>query len=417
MQPAPDEALKEQRLRSMKRRATALLVVASVVFVAARLLEARYGFWMAALRATAEASMIGGLADWFAVTALFRHPLGIPIPHTAIVPRRKDRVGRTLGQFVQRNFLNRDVIGQRLRSLGVAARVAEWIAAPANARAIAVHAAAAVSSATDLLPDDDAERVIGNAVATRVRTVKVAPILGRLLTVLTEGNRHQELLNEVLRVVTRAVHDNGEVIRQRIGKESPWWLPDAVDEKIYVKIVGAIERTMAEIEQDPAHPLRERFDAALRRFTERLDTDPAVAGRIEGWKEELLATETARKFTTSLWTDGKAAIQRYALTAHEREDNAVARTISSFGERVLADPELLARLEEMIIEAATYLVQRYESEVGELIETTVASWDPEVTSRRVELAIGRDLQFIRINGTLVGGLAGLVLFLLTHRLP
>jgi uncharacterized membrane-anchored protein YjiN (DUF445 family) len=357
---------------------------------------------------------VGGLADWFAVTALFRHPLGIPIPHTAIVPRRKDRVGRTLGMFVQRNFMSRPVVEAKLRTLRVGERLAEWLSEPANARLIARQTITAVSSGVQTLDDSDIEPLVERSVASRVRAFRVAPVLARLMEVLTEGDRHQDLFEDFIRGAARTVDQNREVIRERIEKESPWWLPEAVDEKIYRKVLGSIERTLAEIEQDPDHPLRKRFDRSVREFMERLDSSPEMAAKIEHWKEELLATDTMKRFSSSLWTDSKAAIVRYADRADAvREGSAVERGITAFAEHVKNDPVLLEKLNEAIVDVAIYLVERYQDDVGEFIAVTVASWDPEHTSRRVELAIGRDLQFIRINGTLVGGLAGLVLFLVS----
>lgn len=398
----------------MKRRATFLLGGAGIVFVIARFFEARYGFWMGALRATAEASLVGGLADWFAVTAIFRHPLGIPIPHTAIVPKRKDRVGRVLGMFVQRNFLSRTVIESRLRALRVGERLATWLSEPEHARLIARHTIHAVSSGVQALDDTHIEPLVERSVASRVRAFKVAPVVARLMEVLTEGDRHQELLDDFIRGAARTVDENREMIRERIEKESPWWLPEAVDEKIYKKVLGSIERTLAEIENDPDHPLRKRFDRSVREFMDRLDNSPEMTAKIERWKEELLATETVKRFSSSLWSDSKAAIVRYAERPESlREGSAAERGITAFATHLKDDPELLERLNEAIVDVAVFVVERYQDEVGDFIATTVAAWDPEMTSRRVELAIGRDLQFIRINGTLVGGLAGLVLYLIS----
>lgn len=401
----------------MKRRATYLLVAAGIVFVIARWLETsgRFGFWIGAVRATAEAAMIGGLADWFAVTALFRHPLGIPIPHTAIVAKRKDRVGRALGMFVQRNFLSRSVIEGRLRALAVAERLAAWLSEPEHARTIARQTVRAVSSGVQALRDADVEPMVERSVASRVRAFRVAPVVARLMEVLTEGDRHQELLDDFIRAAARTVDENREMIRERIEKESPWWLPDAVDEKIYQKVLGSIERTLADIERDPDHPIRARFDRSVREFMDRLDNSPEMAAKIERWKEELLATETVRRFSSSLWTDSKAAIVRYSENPNAiHEGSAAERAITTFARHVREDPELIDKLNEVILDVAVLVVERYQDEVGDFIATTVAGWDPEVTSRRVELAIGRDLQFIRINGTLVGGLAGLVLYLVSR---
>ena len=416
MQLPPDEATRQAALDRMKRRATMLLVLAAVVFLAARLLEPRYP-WLGIIRATAEAAMVGGLADWFAVTALFRHPLGIPIPHTAIVPARKDRVGRTLGAFVQKNFLTRDVIANRLRAVNVAERLAQWLADPENVRQIARHTASSLASAAQLVREEDVEAFINRSVEERVRSLKAAPLLSRLLMVITADNRHQELLNEAIRLAANAVEDSRALIRTRVEQETPWWVPSAIDDKIYRKIVSAIERTLVDVRDDPLHPLRERFDIAIDNFIMKLDSSPAVAARIEALKEELLLSDAARRFSSSLWGQAKTALVRYAEAPEDIAPGTIERAINSFGQAALADPELLAKVDSFVTDIAMFLVERYQSEVAALIEHTVSSWDPQVTSRRVELAIGRDLQFIRINGTLVGGLAGMAIYLISKLLP
>ena len=416
MQLPPDEATRQAALDRMKRRATLLLVLAALIYIVTRLLEPRYP-WIGIIRATAEASMVGGLADWFAVTALFRHPLGIPIPHTAIVPARKDRVGRTLGAFVQKNFLTREVIANRLRSINVAERLAQWLAEPENVRQIARHSAASLASAAQLVRDEDVESFINKSVEERVRSVQAAPLLSRLLTVITAGNRHQELLNEAIRLAANAVEDSRTLIRTRVEEETPWWVPSAIDDKIYRKIVSAIERTLVEVRDDPVHPLRERFDIAIDDFIMKLDSSPAVAARIEALKEELLLSDTAKRFSSGLWGQAKTALVRYAEAPDGIAPGTIERALNRFGEATLADPELLQKVDTFIVDVAMFLVERYQSEVAALIEHTVKSWDPDVTSRRVELAIGRDLQFIRINGTLVGGLAGAAIYLISRLLP
>ena len=398
----------------MKRRATGLLVAATIVFVATHLLEPRFA-WLGFLRAMAEAAMVGGLADWFAVTALFRHPLGIPIPHTAIVPNRKDRVGRTLGAFVQRNFLTREVIEGRLRSLRVAERLAGWIADPVNARTIARQTAVALAAGAQVLKDDDVQALIDHNLQQRIRRMQIAPLTGRLLSVMTENNRHQELLDEAIVLVARTVEDNHDLIRDRVERESPWWVPTAVDRKIYEKIVSSIERTLVEIRDDPEHPLRMRFDAALREFSERLQTSPETAARAEALKLELLDADAVRRFSGSLWMDTKAALLRFAENpeATAREGGSIERALIAFGDAVLADPRLVAKVDDFITDIAVFLVARYQDDVADLIAHTVQSWDAEVTTQRIELAIGADLQYIRINGTLVGALAGLLIYTLS----
>jgi uncharacterized membrane-anchored protein YjiN (DUF445 family) len=408
-----EEAERERRLVSMKRKATGMLGACAGIFVITRLLEQRWP-WLGYVRATAEASMVGGLADWFAVTALFRKPMGLPIPHTAIIPARKDRIGRSLGRFVQNNFLSRDVIAARVSGMRPGQRLMGWLAEPVHARLIAQHVAAGAVGAAKVLRDEDVGLMIERALSSRVRAIQVAPLVGRILAMITAEGRHQELLDDVLRLAARAVTENEEIIRNRIREESPWWLPDAVDDKIHDKIVGAIERTLTQVSQDPVHPLRRRFDDGLHRFIDQLRASPETAARAEQIKADILAHPALREFTASLWDDAKAALARRAARAESAEPDAIERGLVTMAKAVLADPALIDKVDHWIIEVLVYAVDQYRNEVGALIESTVGQWDPDATSTKIELQIGRDLQFIRINGTLVGGLVGLLLYTLSQ---
>ncbi|HEX2721514.1 MAG TPA: DUF445 domain-containing protein [Gemmatimonadaceae bacterium] len=408
-----DEEIRAKQLRDMKIRAAALLVLAAIAFAVSHYLRAHYP-WLGWVQAFSEAAMVGGLADWFAVTALFRHPMGIPIPHTAIIPSRKDRVGEVLGAFVERNFLNRDVIEQRLLEARLGERLAHFLSEPANSRAVARHAASGLVAAAESLRDDDVQGMIDAAILDRIRSAHVAPLISKGLSLMTAGNRHQELLDEGIRLAARAVGENEDIIRRRIEAETPWWIPSAVDDKILRKITKGIERTLNEVRDDPAHPLRVRFDAALKRFIDDLHTSPEVMARAEELKEELLSADAVRHFSASIWTDTKAALVRRAERAEETDVDAISTGLSKLGTAILDDRVLLERVDGWLRNGVLGLVQRYQSEVSDLIAHTVRGWDPTATSRRIELAIGRDLQFIRINGTLVGGLVGVVLYAITR---
>ena len=356
--------------------------------------------------------MVGALADWFAVTALFRHPLGIPIPHTAIIPARKDRVGITLGQFVQRNFLNKDVIAQRLTTLRPAERLSAWLMEPESARSVARQLARAVSAGANVLRDEDVDNLIGNAVMTRIRETPVAPIIGKFLALLTADNRHQALLDQVIRLTARGLTENQDLIRDRVDKETPWWVPGAVDDKITKRIVDALEKTMKDVNENPEHPIRLRFDTAIDEFIVKLQASPEVILKAERIKDEVLSADAVRQLSGAIWRDTKAALSRYADSPDEVNTEAIERGLRGIGQAIQSDPQLRAKIDQWIVDAAIAVIERYQDEVGELIATTVKRWDPIATSRRIELAIGRDLQFIRINGTLVGGLAGMLLYLL-----
>jgi len=409
----PDDADRQAQLDRMKRRATGLLVLATAVFGVTRWYESRFP-WLGFIRATAEASMVGGLADWFAVTALFRHPLGLPIPHTAIVAARKDRIGRTLGNFVQYNFLARDVVARRLASMRIAERAVMWLSEPTNAQLIARQVALGLARSAEALPDEDARRLIGDGLAARVHATRVAPVLGSVLSFITADSRHQDLLDDALGLIEQSVRENREIIRVKVAEESPWWMPEVVDERIYLKIVSAIENLLHEVRESPDHPLRAKFHEALVRFTDKLRTSPDVIAKAEALKEELFSAPVLDEIATSIWRSARTGLVRYAdrqpAEGESAPPGALERGIVSFAEAMRSNDAMLGELDRFITDATLTVVEQYRHEVGELIAHTVAAWDPEATSRRIELAIGRDLQFIRINGTLVGGLAGLVIY-------
>ena len=409
----PDDAVRQAQLDAMKRRATGLLALAAAIFGAAAALEARYP-WLGYVRATAEASLVGGLADWFAVTALFRRPLGLPIPHTAIVATRKERIGRILGNFVQSHFLSRDVIAAKLRTMSLARRAAVWLSQPENSRRVAQQVAVGIAKTLDALPDDEMRPLVHEVVTARLRTLRVAPTLGKTLSLVLAGDAHQDLLSEAVRLAAQAVHDNRDVIRRQVRAESPWWVPGAVDDKIYEKIVGAIELLLRRIATDPGHPLRVAFDAALRDFIDRLQHSPDAIARTEALKDDWLAEPGAAELSARLWETTRRAVVTYATQAGAHAARPLDRGISTFAAALAANDALLEEIDSLVIDLTVSVVEQYRQEIGDFIAQTVAGWDPQATSRRFELAVGRDLQFVRINGTLVGGLVGLTIYTVFH---
>lgn len=406
-----DDELKRVRLVRMKRVATGMLVVVAALFGLSRAFEARFP-WLSWLRAFSEAAMVGGIADWFAVTALFRHPMGIPIPHTAIVASRKDRIGRALGNFVQRNFLTRDVVATKLLNMKLGDRAARWLAAPDNSHRLAQHVARGFSGAINVLKDDDVQALVDRGVVARLRTVQAAPLVARLFEMFTDDGRHHALLNEGLRVMARFVDENEEMIRARVKQESPWWVPGVVENRLQDKIVSSLEKTLNDVAVDPAHPLRQRYEEATLRFVESLRSNPDVIAKAEQIKLDLLAHPAVGEFSRSVWTDVKSRATAYAermAADTEQEPDQIERWLSNAGRAVISDPELSAKVDGWVVELVTYAVEQAREEVAQLIATTVAAWDADATSRKIELQIGRDLQFIRINGTLVGGLVGVLL--------
>ena len=402
----------EERQRSldrMKVRATGLLILMGLIFIVARMFEAEHP-WLGYVRATAEASMVGGIADWFAITALFRHPLGIPIPHTAIVPSRKDRIGRSLGNFVQNNFLSPEVLSAKLRAAKISRRAAEWLSHPENSRAAAGHAAAVLQGAGNVVRDEDVHALLDRTVVEPLRQVPIAPVLAKGLALLTVDDRHQQLFDKVIQGLLRLVAENEELIRERIRAESPWWVPGVVDDRIHRKVLGGIERTLFEVAEDPDHPLRHQFDELLADWMIQLKDSPEVIARAEAIKQQVLDPETSGRLAASLWQELKSILRRQGAAADEGAAGGVAKGLAALGSAALEDEALLEKIDGWVIGAVLRVVEQHRGEVGQLIAQTVSSWDPDETTRRIELLVGRDLQFIRINGTLVGGLVGLLIY-------
>ncbi|HET7320985.1 MAG TPA: DUF445 domain-containing protein [Longimicrobiaceae bacterium] len=408
-----EEARKQAQLDRMRRVATTLLVGAAVVFVVAHLLEPRYG-WLAFVRATAEAAMVGAIADWFAVTALFRYPLGLKIPHTAIVPTRKDRIGGSLGRFVEHNFLSREVLTEKVRSMHVAARLAEWLQRPENAERLARHAASALSTAIRGLDEREMQELIETQLERRLRETEATPVLADALSVVVAGNRRQELLDGTLALIDRLLEENQDRLRERIEREIPWWVPAPIDEKIYRKIFNATESALHDVRADPEHPFRERFDELVSTSVEKLKHSPELIAKGESLKDEFLAGPALEGFSARLWSDLRSTL----APGTDGEGRAellrpIERAICRFGETLAEDPDLMARVDGWAESAVVHAAEEYRHEVAQLIAHTVEQWDPADTSRKIELQVGKDLQFIRINGTLVGGLVGLILYTLS----
>lgn len=415
MQPITDPEERQRQLDRMKRRATGLLVIMGAAFVVTSILEPRYG-WLGYIRATAEASLVGGVADWFAITALFRHPLNLPIPHTAIIPSRKDRIGRSLGNFVQNNFLSPEVLSAKLRAAQISRRAAEWLAEPENARKGAQHLASVLKSAGAVVRDEDVHALLDRSVVEPLRRMPIAPVLSKGLELLTVENRHQQLLDRLIQGLTRLVAENEILIRDRIREESPWWVPEMVDDRIHRKVLGGIDRTLVEVAADPGHPLRRQFDELLSEWMVQLQESPEVIARAEAIKQQILDPETSGRLAASLWGEAKAALSRQNPSGEGGALDAVARGLSALARSALEDESLLEKVDGWVIGAVLRVVEQHRHEVGQLIAQTVSAWDPEETSRRIELLVGRDLQFIRINGTLVGGLVGLLIYSVTQLL-
>lgn len=400
---------RRRALRTMKLAATALLVVVTIVFFIARWQEGHH-HWVAYVRAFAEAAMVGALADWFAVSALFRHPLGLPIPHTAIIPHRKDQIGRSLGDFVQTHFLTHEVLQERLAGANVGHRLGQWLSDEDNAARAGEGVSDLLRGAFEVLDDRDVSSALETLVERRVRATPVAPLVGKAIDLAVEGGHHQRLLDAVLTGLGGFLDDNRTTFRSRLEHESPWWVPESIDDKIFTKIYDAVHRFLADVGDDGNHEVRRSIDLRVVDFAQRLRTDPELLAKGEELKNELLAHPDVRAWLGSLWGEVKrntmVALDDPASGLRQRVDTSLA----TLGRRLATEAELQAKVDAWVLRAAGHVVDHYRGEVADLIAGTVAKWDGQATSERMELQVGRDLQFIRINGTIVGGLAGLVIY-------
>jgi len=405
--PASEQSRRRQ-LAVTKRRATGLLAFVTLVF----LVSAVWGgdsTWVGYVEATAAASMVGGLADWFAVTALFRHPLGLPIPHTAIVVERKDQFGATLAAFMRESFLTPDAVVGRLRGADVVGRLADWLAEPDNASRVAAEVADAVVAVADLLRDDDVHRAIEGIVRNRVEAVPLAPLAGQALRFATREGRHDEVLDRALAGLRRYIEDHRADLRGRLGKKSKWWIPGAVDHKLFDRVLDGFCSALAEIEGDRRHEMRRELDTRLAKLASELETSPALRERGEQIKRDLLDQPELQRWVAELWSDAKDTLRSEAADPESKLRQRLVAGIVSAGRRLQADPVLAARVQVGLDTLATYVVEHFRGEIAGLVGATIARWDAEETASRLELLLGPDLQYVRINGTVVGGAAGLIL--------
>jgi uncharacterized membrane-anchored protein YjiN (DUF445 family) len=408
-----NEQAKLRGLRRMKAVALAFLLGAAVVYAVTRLYP-NAPAWVGYVQAMAEASMVGALADWFAVTALFRHPLGLPIPHTAIIPRKKDALGENLGDFVGANFLVEAVVTDKLRRVGAGSRLGSWLAQPRNAERATAELATAVRAMVTVLRDEDVQPVLENALVRRLLEQPWGPPLGRLLAQLLTDGAHHKLVDLITERAYEWVRDNHGAVLRVVSQRLPGWSPRFVDELVADRLYGEVLTFAWAVRTEPDHPMRKAVDTFLLEFAEDLRTDPEMIERAEAVKQQVLAHPEVQILVGSAWGTAKKMILGAAEDPSSELRQRVRDGLISLGGRLSEDAELRSKVDNWLQGVATYVVSNYRGEITTLITDTVERWDAEETARKVELQVGRDLQFIRINGTVVGALAGLAIHTLSQ---
>ena len=399
-----------RRLRRTRLFATALLAVMAVIFIGTTWLGSPSPY-LGAIRAFAEAALVGGLADWFAVTALFRRPLGLPIPHTAIVPARKNEIGRALARFIRDHFLVREAVTRRLSRANLAARLAAWLEDGGNAARVSRDLGLALAWA---LHDDGDGGELRGALGATLRSafddVPVNRAVATLLEVLTTGERANLVIDQLVAFGRTELEKNRVMIRVRIHEQSPWWLPKFVDQEIFDKLVGGLEELLEAMAADPEHPARGEIKTRLIAMQHALAADPELAAKSRALKDELVAHPAVRSYALELWQRLRGELAAALADETSPLAQGLSREIGALGTRLRADSKLAAELDDWLKDLLLHVVDNYRDPLSEVVSETIESWDAAATSRRIELNIGTDLQYIRVNGTLVGGLVGLVLY-------
>jgi uncharacterized membrane-anchored protein YjiN (DUF445 family) len=397
-----------RRLAAARRRATALLAAVTVVFVAVTVAGV-HGTALGYVQAGAEAAMVGGVADWFAVTALFRRPLGLPIPHTALLVERKDQFAATLGQFVQENFLNADVLADRMHSAQLVPRLAAWLADDANAASFAGHAADLAVTLAEALRDEDAQRVLTAELTRAAEAVQVAPLAGRALRVVVAGGHSAGLFAAIASVADRYLADHYAELRDLFEAESPRWVPDAVYRRVFDRLYDRLRQRVAAMAGDPGDEARRQFDEWIASLPDRLETSPELRERGERIKHDILASAELRDWSSSLWSHAKEILRTQAADADSELRRGLAGALTAAGRRLGSDPGLQESLLRIVESGTRALADQFHDELAGLVTGTIQRWDAAQTSSQLELLLGRDLQYIRINGTVVGAGVGLAL--------
>ncbi|MFF9685947.1 DUF445 domain-containing protein [Streptomyces sp. NPDC014623] len=413
---AADEE-KRRGVRRMKATATGLLLLVALVYVLATWAEnSGVDGWPGYVAAAAEAGMVGALADWFAVTALFRRPLGLPIPHTAIIPTKKDQLGESLGSFVGENFLSGDVVRDRIHALGIGSRLGAWLADPEHADRVTAELATALRGALTVLRDSDVQAVVGEAITRRADAAEVGPGMGKMLEKIVSDGGHRRVVD----LVCVRAHDwlvlHGDSVMDAVQGGAPGWTPRFVDKRVGERVYKELLRFVTEMRDMPGHPARDSIDTFLTDFAADLQTDTDTRARVERLKSEILGRGEVQDVIASAWSSVRTMILAAAEDERSELRLRARASLMSLGARLASDERLQAKLEGWLEDAAAYVVTTYRTEITSLISDTVAGWDADQTSKKIEAHIGRDLQFIRINGTVVGALAGLAIHSVSHAL-
>ena len=407
-----DAVAKISALRRTKFVATTALLLCVLVFAVAKSFEDRHP-WLGFVAAFAEAATIGGLADWYAVVALFRRPLGLPIPHTAIIPENQDRIADNLGRFIEVNFLAPGPVREKLAEVDFSALVADWLSDQERAAGLSNFVARLVPQTLTAIGQSGLRGFITSRMLEQIEKVPLAPLAAELLSALTDDRRHQKLFDEFTKVVGRFLSDEQALatMREKIREELPSLFNlFRADAYLLKKIVASAGSLLDEVRGDPDHPMRAEFDRFVHTFIERLRTSKQYAKRAEKLKRDFVARPEVKALAGDMWASLSLFIEQDAKAPNSMIRAHLANMFIEVGRHLAGDEQIRADMNQGFVVALSSFVEIQKSGVSKFIADQVKRWDLAQLTKLIEMNIGRDLQYIRFNGMIIGGLAGVVLY-------
>ncbi len=410
-----NDELKNKQLRNHKLLATGLFVLMAVIFIATTISEKRNtAHWLGYIRAFSEAAMVGALADWFAVTALFHHPLGLKIPHTNLIEKSKEKIGDNLGSFVVSNFLSPQNIRPYIQKLKVSNFLGDWLEKEKNTEALVDNLSEIILDIVKKLENDAVVKFIGDKAKEMSNDLKISQILGNGIDYILQKKDHQKIITNLSSQIKNYVLENQKMVSDRVKKESYRLIPSFVDEKIAEKITTGLSSYFEEVENDPNHSLRKEITLKILDFSKDLKENPKYETEFNALKDDFLQPEKVQQYAQDIWNSLKKTLIEELSSEESSLKKYVRKNLTEFSENLRTDAKLQHKIDHWIRVTAYKYILRNTNKFGELISETVGNWQGKELSQKLELEVGKDLQYIRINGTLVGGLVGLLIYSIAH---
>ncbi len=401
---------RQDKVKQTKRLATGLLFLMGLLFIITHQIN-QPGFWIQLLQSVSEAGMVGGLADWFAVTALFQHPLGIPIPHTALVPRNKDKIGKNLGNFFATHFMKEELVREKLRSLDTASRIGDWLIQKEHSAFLTHYLSTAIPHVLDIIKEERFMRLAQSLVNKQIHRIDLARIVSGALKIVVSNNRHQRLMDQILLYVHELLLNERKAFNRMVGEQARWWVPRAVDKEVARMVLDGVLQLLEDL-NDEHHEVRQRFDRATKTFISELESSNAFQTRLTELRTLLMENIELKNLLDEVWQSLKQSINEHSADSGSQLQLAVSDTFEEFGKRIQQDPALRQSINHQLESLVIHLFLPWRHEIGNFIAEVVRQWDVKSLTRQIELEVGSDLQYIRINGTIMGALLGSLLFFL-----